>query len=437
MKSLNVWMNGKFVGVWSVERNRHLLAYDNKWITSAEGRPLSLSMPLKDSSTPWKGDVVKNYFENLLPENINVLKKIAEQYKTRSLEVFEILEAIGRDCIGAVQLLPERKTPDKIKQIKGRQLKESEIAGIIKSQRISEYFSFNETDDFRISIAGTQLKTALLKHKNKWYIPSGQTPTTHILKLPIAETGTVRTDFLNSVENEWLCLKLLAHYGIPVCESEIAHFLNQKVLIVKRFDRKLSADKKWIIRIPQEDMCQVFGISSYKKYQSEGGPGICRIMNLLDGSRESRRDREIFFKTQILFFLLSAIDGHAKNFSIFIEPGGRFALTPVYDVLSMHPVMGTKTGCIHPKKVKMAMAFYGKNTHYHWADISSDHFYATAKMCGLPAESVSRILDEIIAATKDIPNTVLKELPDGFPENVAESIFSGVYKSVKKIEKKL
>ena len=118
------------------------------------------------------------------------------------------------------------------------------------------------------------------------------------------------------------------------------------------------------MRLPQEDMCQVLGVSPNIKYESDGGPGIESIMRFLLQSQESKHDRTLFFKSQVLFWLLAAIDGHAKNFSIFIEPMGRFRMTPLYDIMSAHPLLENKN--LQEKKIKMAMALSGKNRHYHW-----------------------------------------------------------------------
>ncbi|MFN2767851.1 HipA domain-containing protein, partial [Escherichia coli] len=82
-------------------------------------------------------------------------------------------------------------------------------------------------------------------------------------------------------------------------------------------------------------------------------PGIEAIMKLLLGSRTTLEDRETFFKSQILFWMLAAIDGHGKNFSIFIEPGTSFRLTPLYDVMSAFPIFEARG--IEVKKAKMAM----------------------------------------------------------------------------------
>ena len=76
------------------------------------------------------------------------------------------------------------------------------------------------------------------------------------------------------------------------------------------------------MRLPQEDMCQATGTSPAQKYESDGGPGIDAIMKLLDSSIARERDRFTFFMAQLLFWMLAAVDGHAKNFSLFIKTEG-------------------------------------------------------------------------------------------------------------------
>jgi len=83
-------------------------------------------------------------------------------------------------------------------------------------------------------------------------------------------------------------------------------------------------------------------------------------MRILLGSQEAAKDREAFFTAQVLFWLLAAPDGHAKNYSVFIEGGGRFRLTPLYDIMSAYPVLGHGSGLIPPEKLRLAMAFTGK-----------------------------------------------------------------------------
>jgi serine/threonine-protein kinase HipA len=192
----------------------------------------------------------------------------------------------------------------------------------------------------RISLAGAQEKTALLFHEGQWMRPHGSTPTTHILKLPLGRVGHRQADFSTSVENEWLCMNLLSAFGLPVAKTEILQFGSQKVLSVERFDRQLHSSGDWLMRLPQEDFCQVKGLSSHLKYEADGGPGVAELATVLQGSIQAEEDLTSLLTSQMLFLMLAAPDGHAKNFSIRILPQGRYTLTPHYDVMSIWPVEG-------------------------------------------------------------------------------------------------
>ena len=98
-------MNGELVGVWSRTRTGgHRLTYEETWLHSPRRRSLSLSLPI-GPSREITGAVVSSYFENLLPENDNIRRRLSARFRTRGTEAFELLTAIGRDCAGAVQLL--------------------------------------------------------------------------------------------------------------------------------------------------------------------------------------------------------------------------------------------------------------------------------------------------------------------------------------------
>lgn len=101
--------------------------------------------------------------------------------------------------------------------------------------------------------------------------PRGATPTTHIFKLPLGRTRR-GLDLSTSVENEWLCQKILKGFGIPVASCAIQTFGAQKVLVVERFDRRLSSDGTWFLRLPQEDMGQATATPPASKCRHSGGP---------------------------------------------------------------------------------------------------------------------------------------------------------------------
>ena len=123
-------------------------------------------------------------------------------------------------------------------------------------------------------------------------------------------------------------------------------------------------------------------------------------MRLLLGSAEPTKDRDVFFSSQVLFYLLAAIDGHAKNFSVHIEAGGRYRLTPLYDIMSAHPLIANKQ--LQNKKIKMAMALKGKNIHYHWYDIQRRHFLSTAEIGNYSVQRAEHIIDEMLGKVDEV-----------------------------------
>jgi len=173
-------------------------------------------------------------------------------------------------------------------------------------------------------------------------------------------------------------------------------------------------------------MCQATGTSPLCKYQSDGGPGIARIMDVLLGSDNAAQDRNNFFKTQIIFWLLAATDGHGKNFSIAHLPGGSYRATPIYDVLSAHPVIGKGKNQISPNKAKLAMAVRGSTNYYLIEKIQRRHWLAQAQQVGLGAAAAAQLIEEVIETTQSVIGEVDKLLPDDFPMDVAEAIFGGM-----------
>ena len=425
MSELRIWMNGEEVASWQEDgRSGSRLSYLPGWLDSPQARPLSLSLPLLPAGESHRGTAVTDYFDNLLPDNDRIRKRIRARFGIRSSGTFDLLQEIGRDCVGAVQLLPVGASPGDIHGIAGTPLDEAQVAACLQAVTSSALPGQLTDDDFRISIAGAQEKTAFLRHGGRWCIPLGSTPSTHIFKLPLGLVGNMRADMHASVENEWLCMQLLAAFGLPVANTSIGRFDEQRVLIVERFDRRLARDGKRWLRLPQEDMCQVFGLPSSRKYESDGGPGIVQIMELLRQSQQPQ-DRAIFFKTQLLFWLLAATDGHAKNFSIHIEAAGRFRLTPIYDVLSVYPILGRGPNHLDPHKAALAMSVAGKNRHRQLLHIRRRHWNDTARACGV-AEGAEPWIEELLSRVEPVIHDVQARLPADFPQRVSLPIFRGL-----------
>jgi serine/threonine-protein kinase HipA len=439
--ALNVWMNGELVGVWfSTRSGNPAFAYEESWLRSPAARALSLSLPIT-AGREIRGPAVENYFDNLLPDNEQIRKRLRSRFKARSTEAFDLLSAIGRDCVGAVQLLPTNMSPDGWDRIESEPLTDDAVERILNGVTSDTPLGMRDTDDdvdFRISIAGAQEKTALLKFGDIWRRPHGATPTTHILKLPLGLIGGRLIDMSESVENEWLCAQIVRELGLTSAETEMAAFGKKKALVVKRFDRRwqgvASAGEEdqagfnpktgtWIARLPQEDFCQATGTSPDNKYEKDGGPTMRTSLELLAASEQSELDRSRFIRTQLAFWLLAAIDGHAKNYSIFHRRGGSFAMTPLYDILSAWPVMGEAPNKISRHKATLAMAVRSKNAHYKLLEIRTEHWFGLAEKSGIAGMWGQMV--EMVEGVDAALARVQIVLPSNFPPRVWSAVEQG------------
>lgn len=422
-QQLYVFTNGELVGTLKRESAHNLsFYYCDDWLANPNNSAISLSMPL--SERRYGGDVVTNYFDNLLPDNEAIRERIQTRFQLESKKCFDLLSSIGADCVGALQLLTQPKLVN-VKSIHYDLLNEHDIAVLLKHYQ-SAPLGMERNSHFRISIAGAQEKTALLWHDEHWCLPKNHTPTSHIIKLPIGYIAHTGIDLSDSVENEWLCSQLLEAFGLKVAKTTMQSFEDVNTLVVERFDRQWQSDNNsgWFKRLMQEDMCQAHGLPNALKYESDGGPGIKQIMALLQGSQNANNDRISFMKSVFIFWVLGAIDGHAKNFSIQLSANNRFALSPLYDVISAYPIVEKRQ--LEKKSLKMAMALQGKNRHYNWDKIQLRHWYSMADFCKLPHAIMNSIIEDVFENIDKVIEGVENRLPKNFPQHIALPIFKGM-----------
>lgn len=438
MPALDAWMNGQRVGTWIPGKSgASEFVYDETWPASKYFRLLSLSIPIT-ADLKVRGKEVTNYFDNLLPDNDKIRKRLGARFNVRN-DAFDLLTAIGRDCVGAVQLLPPDSEPLGWNEIRGIPHNETQVAAHLRTvtSPVTGIGKLDDEDFFRISIAGAQEKSAFLRMAGRWWMPQAATPTTHIMKLPL---GIIAggLDLQLSVENEWLCAQFLDSMGMAVAHTTMETFEDQTVLVVERFDRRwigvepAEIDKKgfspskgvYIARLPQEDFCQALAVPVERKYEKDGGPSMTQCLTLLADSERAADDRSHFVMAQLLFWLLAATDGHGKNFSIRHGIGGRYHLTPLYDVLSAWPLIGKKAKQLQYEKASLAMALRSKNAHYKLGSIQARHWRALAQSVG-----VKGLWERMIATCERAPSSFYsleKQLPKNFPESVFNAIGKGI-----------
>ncbi len=425
---LAVLLNNRLVGQLSRQASGAVrFQYSSDWLADKRALPVSLSLPLREDA--FTGAPVIAVFENLLPDSDQLRRMVAEKVGAAGIDAFSLLSEIGRDCVGAMQFVPENQLGDlgDTTSITSEAVDDAEIERILKNLSHAP-LGIERDQEFRISVAGAQEKTALLWHDGKWHRPAGTTPTTHIFKTQIGNISGLNLS--NSVENEFYCLKLFKRFGFDVNNVEMQIFGETKALVIERFDRLWTKDNR-LIRLPQEDCCQALSVPPTRKYENEGGLGIKQITQLLAGSDDPQADQLTFFKAQILNWLIGGSDAHAKNFSIFIRPGGTFQLTPLYDILSVQPHLIANE--LNRKQMRMSMCI-GNSRHYRFDKIHGRHFVETARKSSMPDSLTKLAIEQILGAMDGALKTVESDMPEGFPEKLHAVISSGVRERARMLE---
>jgi serine/threonine-protein kinase HipA len=315
---LDVYLRNRLAGrLWLDERRRFVFQYEGEWVSDPRALPLSLSLPLR--TDPYADDSARPFFANLLPEG-EIRRLIAQRFGLSEKNDFALLEQIGGECAGAVSLLLQGESPDESRSYE--ELAEEELHRIITELPRRPLLAGEK--GIRLSLAGAQNKLPVFMERDKVFIAEGNSPSTHIIKLPIPGLE-------GTVENEAFCMTLAGRVGLPVPAVFIRKQLDT-LLVVERYDRKRDPGGE-MLRLHQEDFCQALGILPDQKYESEGGPKLSQCFLLLkDNSTRPAADQRSLLSWVIFNALIGNADAHAKNLAIlYAEKGPRLA--PFYDLL--------------------------------------------------------------------------------------------------------
>jgi serine/threonine-protein kinase HipA len=380
-------LGGKEIGrVRRDARARLSFTYDDAWRNDPDAYPLSLSMPL--GAKEHGHAAIEAFLWGLLPDNEQVLSRWAAKFQVSARNVFALISNVGEDCAGAVQFV----TPERLgamrsgKEDKVEWLGEADIAKRLEALRADHAAWRLPRDTGQFSLAGAQPKTALLFQNDRWGIPSGRLPTTHILKPP---TG----HFDGHAENEHICLTLARGLGLPTAQSKVMRFKNEIAIVIDRYDRQRKGND--IIRVHQEDVCQALGIVPTKKYQNEGGPSGNDIAELVRTySTDRQEDLNTFIAAMGFNWLIAGTDAHAKNYSLLLS-GRRVRLAPLYDLASILPYDG-----VDLQKIKLAMKIGGE---YKLSQIGLRQWQKFAREMRMESDE---LIDLLISMATQLPDEV-------------------------------
>jgi serine/threonine-protein kinase HipA len=422
IRELVCLLAGEEVGRLRQASGRTTFAYSGAWREDDEAYPLSLSMPL--AAAEHGPAVVEAFLWGLLPDNERVLDRWAKKFQVSARDAFGLIANVGEDCAGAVQFVrPERL--DEVLSGGGDSvewLNENEIAERLRLLREDHAAWRLPSDTGQFSLAGAQPKTALLLEGERWGVPSGRLPTTHILKPPTGQ-------FDGHAENEHVCLALARALGLPAATSRVARFGEEIAIVVERYDRLRDGNE--ILRVHQEDACQALGIPPTDKYQNQGGPGVETVVELLRTySSERAEDVSIFIDAVIFSWLIAGTDAHAKNYSLLLGGGPRVRLAPLYDVASILPY-----DRIDLHRAKLAMKI---GTEYKLLNIRRRHWQRLAEEVRVDPERLfvrlAEMADQLPDAVRDIRETARR---DGLDQPVVQRLEARLVDWARDCRKKL
>ena len=389
--------NGQEMGTVFYRNARLSFVYDESWRQVPASYPLSLSMPL--ASSEHSHARVEAFLWGLLPDNDRVLENWAKRFQVSPRNAFRLIANVGEDCAGAVQFVQPERLQALRKEPRAAEIEwltEEDVAKRLRALRADHSAWRAASDTGQFSLAGAQPKTALLFEKDKWGVPSGRTPTTHILKPPTGEWD-------GHAENEHFCLSLARRLGLIVPNSSVRHFQDEVAIVIERYDRVRDREK-WL-RIHQEDMCQATGVHPARKYENEGGPGISKIVEMVrQFSSKAVEDIQSFLDAIAFNWLIAGTDAHAKNYALLLGGAGAVRLAPFYDLASALPYR-----TIDLNKAKLAMKLGGE---YRLRNISLRNWQRLATDLRIPEDSLMGRVRTMAAEIPDHVAAIQKQLAD-------------------------
>lgn len=305
--------------------------YSDDYLAQDTARPISISLPLTDE--PYGPAETRSFFEGLLPEGF-LRRTVAENNRTDANDYLSILEMLGSECLGAIQVKGEdfRYVNPEYREL------DPDLMFRLASEGATT--SADLVVEAHLSLTGASGKIgAYLGDDGKWYLPMGSAPSTHILK-----QSHIRYDHV--VENEQLAMQTAALLGISIPASSIIRAEKDEeghvLFATERYDRTMEGSVREVsgmpcpLRLHQEDFGQALGIAAADKYEKSGGQYMKKMFDLLrKRSAYPIEDQMKLWDIIVFHWLIGNTDGHIKNLSLVYDRNLKSVrLAPAYDILS-------------------------------------------------------------------------------------------------------
>lgn len=383
MQRLDVYFCANKVGELHADDSLQLsFQYTTDYLANPSAIPISLSLPLQVQA--FQHAPTRAYFANLLPEG-SLRTRLSRILGIADTNDFGLLTALGGDTAGAVSL------HEPTKQVIDRSYHsfDQQQLGLLPATLTKQPFMVGHPN-VRLGLSGAQNKLPLFIDQNQFHLPLGLSTSNYVIK-------TALTEFPNSIENEWFCMKLARAVGLPV--PMVNMLRHPSLYIVKRYDRKQTATG--YAKLHQEDFCQALGLVPEQKYAITNGPTLARCFALLrQYSSAPARDIHYLLQWVIFNFLIGNSDGHAKNIALLLTESG-VQLAPFYDLIST---------AVYPELTnKLALTIADENNP---EKINQTHWREFAKEIGIKTNLLEKTLTDLTHKIHSQAQLLLQHLPD-------------------------
>ncbi len=402
---------GEIVGTSSDDAR---FTYTESYLKDPESRAVSISMPLEQQS--FSVESTRNFFEGLLPEGFT-RRCVAEWLHRDEKDYLAILAGLGQECLGAIKIIDESRAvlPSKYKELTSEEVKKLAQEGATESAEM--------VTKSHLSLTGASGKVGLYydEQKDKWYLPIGEAPSTHIVKQSHIRLKRI-------VANEQLCLLTAKNLGIEIPQSFIikteSNEAEDVLFATKRYDRRMQSNGRKLngmnipYRLHQEDFSQALGIPASEKYEKDGGSYLSKMFGILrDYSASPIEDQLKLWDICVFNFLIGNTDNHIKNLSLLYGKDLKtIRLAPAYDIVS--------TMVYESSTENMALSIGGD---YSIRKITEESFAKEATKAGLGVKMAMKRLDTLRKNFVEVLNTgaqVLEEQGFEGTKDIAEQIMS-------------